>query len=625
MNNWNSTSQSSNNWVAQGSDLQIDNWDPSTISSKKSSLASSDHSSYTSPPYRDVYSHNYDQKLSQSFASNHRNSTPQMKGYSNEYNSLSNYNPVTLPQKPVDGVSTGKHSPSSGFEYSSAQHHYNPSYYNQAAGGVSHYQSSYNQQERYTTEPKYEHRQKYVPNTIQPSKNLFSNPLNDPVIDDTRSEEERLVENLHKVSQVAQSSESRKPSGAKISKSALAMLSKDLCEAALPFQSPETLKAFRDMNLGFTPDNNSTVSPQSDLSSKNTNMAVPGDKRLSAKAKEFFPSTTVNKGVSEDDVTVLTNTLINKLIYDQSCYENSVPKFVESLHKFDLSTSSIEKLVEIIYEACISAPAFRYHGSQLCHILSQPASPVDNFRRILLKRAKSEFDLLDTTLQSKNDHDVVRARGLSLFMAELFDKLMIEDENGELKRLTVLGKAVINILEKLLSFPNDGNVMTAGKIIKLSIINLQDSLHSSSDHIQKLDSVLIDLCSNVSNESLIASTKRFIGGIITQRDGNWGRSSPEATNETSQQSSAIQMLEPIFYTDEGKPYTVLDTLESQLTSSDESDDPVLAGPTDSIPFYAESDDFNYYEEELNLGNKNDDDSLSDYDEEFERFLARKED
>lgn len=644
MNNWNSNSQTSQNWGDQVTDeaLKIDNWDPSSISSNKGTATTSKDNPYASPPYREAYSNNYDQRHSQPFANTRNNS--QVSDLPHNYNSLSNYHPVTLPQKRHE---VGKFSTDSVSGYPSFQRYQQQNYpksSNPLGDSMVRYQSSASHQDNtgsgthYAQSPGYTYQQQnvkpaYLQNKPMPSNNLFSNPLNDPGIGscdvehDTRTEEQKLVENLHNASNKATSfSELRKPSGARISKSALAMLSKDLCEAALPFQSPETLKAFRDMNLGFTPE---TVEPISSTGLSDANAkTVTCDKRLSVQAKEFFPSTTVKRNdFSDDNLMVLTSSLINELIYDQSCFEISVPKFIDTLRMYSFSSKSVEKIVEMIYEACISSPDFRYHGSQLCHILSQPSSSLENFRRVLLKRAKSEFDLLDSNIRSSDEKDVTRSRNLSLFMAELFDKLMVENENGELKRLTVLGKAITNIIEKLIALPNDGNVMTAGKIIKLTILNLQESLKSSPDQIKKLDEVINTFCSNNSNNELNTSTKRFVEGIIHQRETLWGRASPETEIENDDRRSPdIQICETIFYTDDGKPYTVLDTLEEQVTSSDlESVSSTPNEAPSGIPVLPEGGDYdhhsiNYYDLSHD---KDDDDSLSDYDEEFERFLARK--
>ena len=618
MNNWGTNNQANQPWsYNQNPDhIEIGTWDPSSVPNKKTSTQNN-YNSYSSPQYRDAYTQNYNHRPPQSFSnvqssSSGGSTSTQTANYSYNYNPLSNYNPVMLPHN-NDRQSMPKTNPLICYP----DHEYRQPY-----SGVNH-----------QTGPK-----QTLPYSKPASTNsLFSNPLNDSggeqndTNDDIRTEEQKLVDNMREASVKSDSDSGlRKPT--RIAKSALAMLSKDLCEAALPFQSAETLKAFRDLSLGFSPEttSNSLVTSQKEDSLSSTNIeSTEGDiSTLSADAKEFVPSTTVSKQntLTEDDAIKLTKSVIDELILDPASFDKSVPRFIETLKQHDLSDVSVGKFVDNIYESCITIPDFRYLGSQLCDLMSRPTSSLENFRRILLKKAKPEFDRLDTALRSDDDAIVTRARGLSLFMAELFLSLMIEDENGKHIRLTVLGKAVVTSVEKLVSLPNDENLMTAGKIIKLTILGLQESLQNNMEQCEKLDQLLTKLCSYKDDNTLNISTIRFLEGIVKQRMSNWGKTQLDSPAETETAESSTNyhtFMEPVFYTPDGKPYTVLDTLEQEFAYDGlESGDSTVGSHFDAIPITAEEADVKDLENDIDSPDNDEDINWSDYDDEFEQFLAQ---
>nr|CAB3262108.1 uncharacterized protein LOC100178001 [Phallusia mammillata] len=434
--------------------------------------------------------------------------------------------------------------------------------------------------------------QQYVPygtphlNPQQPRQNSTTQNFVNPLISNVDSEAADIkVDRMHKAAQEAEEIKNtmmKKPTT--ISKGALAVLQKDLKDAAAPFQSPEALKQFRDRQLGIlNPETNNytesstNINPEQILSSSN----------LSATAAEFVPQFAVKKAqvpplttIDEHDAVEHINQCINNLIVYPACFDSTVPSMLKTLKSYALPESTVQKAVDIIYETCIIEPNFRYLGAQLCDTLARSDTGIPKFRSILLSKAQKEFQNMDNALGS-DDITIERARGFTHFVSELFLSLMMERPSGKLERFAILGRAILGVMEKLIKHANDENIQCVVRVLKLTVMSMEDSLKDDEKgSAEKMQSILDNLISFLDDDKqsvkLSKATTNLLSGFKKLRADNWGRVSKEETQAASntkqfypgQQESptneSFMINEPVFFTPDGVQYTAADAADPEF-------------------------------------------------------------
>ncbi|CAK8675741.1 uncharacterized protein LOC143459363 isoform X2 [Clavelina lepadiformis] len=432
----------------------------------------------------------------------------------------------------------------------------------------------------------------------------FTNPLNE-MTEENEDAPETLVSRMQKSSITAQATlEATMNKPTILSKSALEMLHQDLTAAAAPFQSVEKLKELRDRQLGLPSDNGlkspniytqDQETPEKDASTLNVSFS-----NLSVDAKEFVPKRMKDvkstKNISTADMskspledsemeTMAINLIdycIDQLTCNPASFDVIVPETMSKMSKLKISSSAVSVIADKIYEMCVAEPNFRYLGSQLCDTLSRTSTGLPNFRSTLLKKAQQEFMKMDEALQG-SDKKLKRARGFTQFMAELFLSLMSEKVGGKLERIAVLGRGTFGVVRKLIDHPNDDNIQCAIRVLKLTILSLEDTLKDDGKNsIEKIDVILDDLSAyadKAKSGKVPANelTENLLESFVKLRAINWGRVPPEElypgegsppsqhyptdTPPEPEDDENYFMNEPVFFTPNGVQYTAADAAD----------------------------------------------------------------
>uniref|UniRef100_F6TIK7 Polyadenylate-binding protein-interacting protein 1 n=1 Tax=Ciona intestinalis TaxID=7719 RepID=F6TIK7_CIOIN len=415
--------------------------------------------------------------------------------------------------------------------------------------------------------------------TVGQSWESFQNPLNQAEEDEERPEAivERLKQKAADAKAVKEELQ-RKPNI--ISKAGLALIEKDLLDAAKPFETVESLQQCREKQLGLL--SNEPTSYGGDAQKKEETEFVnlpPLVSALSAEAKEFIPSPSISPDTEraylkpkENEEAALK--LVNDCVYELACnpasFDEAVPKdLVPKLNALNLNQSSIEKIVDLIYEACVLEQNFRYLGGQLCDILSRSTGGLPGFRTTLLKKAQKEFESMAKALDGTKE-ELTRALGFTQYTAELFLSLTMAEQDGTMVRFSVLGRAILGVVEKLIKHPdNDDCIQCAVRVLKLTIISLEDALQNDGkDSTTKLANILDQLTSlsNDASSKLNNLSKNLLKGLLKLREQNWGRApadEPHKPQAPGQDPNYI-LNEPVFFTPQGVEYTTADAADPEF-------------------------------------------------------------
>lgn len=347
-----------------------------------------------------------------------------------------------------------------------------------------------------------------------------------------------------------------------------------------PLRQPRTSPPFSESSISpnssdvGTADWKSPNTPQQHAPSSpvisDVNPVVKSSK-LSASAPEFVPSgffvyeeTTL---YDESDASYSEPTLAD-MVTDFLCHLSSSPGSFESdveyitnmLNSYVCTEELLHELVELIYTQSTEIPNFSYMGARLCNYLSHhltinPAK--GNFRQLLLKRCRTEYEQRDTAVHGDPETQK-RFHSYVLFLAELYLHLEVKGAKGTLTRAQILLGALKDLMISLLSHPVDANLICAVKLLKLTGSVLDDEWKSTGQQhmeeiIQRIETVLLDAaCSRDVRQMLLK--------LVELRSSDWGRvkGATAASSATPDNDPNYFMNEPIFYTEDGTPFTAAD-------------------------------------------------------------------
>lgn len=346
-----------------------------------------------------------------------------------------------------------------------------------------------------------------------------------------------------------------------------------------PLRQPRTSPPFSEGHIGpnsdaGTGDWKSPNNPQQRAHSTHVigdvNPVVKSSK-LSANAPEFVPSGFFvyeeSLPYDEGDASYSEPTLAD-MVTDFLCHLSSSPGSFESdvehimnmLNSYVCTEELLQELVELIYTQSTEIPNFSYMGARLCnylshHLIINPEK--GNFRQLLLKRCQTEYEQRDKAVRGDPEKQK-RFHSYVLFLAELYLHLEVKGAKGTLNRAQILLVALKDLMVSLLSHPVDANLICAVKLLKLTGSVLDDEWKSTGQQhmeeiIQRIETVLLDAtCSRDVRQMLLK--------LVELRSSDWGRvkSATAASSATPDNDPNYFMNEPIFYTEDGTPFTAAD-------------------------------------------------------------------
>lgn len=346
-----------------------------------------------------------------------------------------------------------------------------------------------------------------------------------------------------------------------------------------PLRQPRTSPPFSESNIGANSDaaigdwkspNNPQQRTHNTPLISDVNSVVMSSK-LSANAPEFVPSgffvyeesTPYDEGddsYSEPTLADMVTDFLCHLSSSPGSFESDVEDITNMLNSFVCTEELLEELVELIYTQSTEIPNFSYMGARLCNYLSHhltinPAK--GNFRQLLLKRCRTEYERRDEAVRGDPETQK-RFHSYVLFLAELYLHLEVKGAKGTLNRAQILLGALKDLMISLLSHPVDANLICAVKLLKLTGSVLDDEWKSKGQQhmeevIQRIETVLLDAtCSRDVRQMLLK--------LVELRSSDWGRvkGATAASSATPDNDPNYFMNEPIFYTEDGTPFTAAD-------------------------------------------------------------------
>ncbi|KAJ0067668.1 hypothetical protein NL108_009786, partial [Boleophthalmus pectinirostris] len=292
--------------------------------------------------------------------------------------------------------------------------------------------------------------------------------------------------------------------------------------------------------------------------------------KLSANAPEFVPSgfftyeetPLYDEGdayYNEPTLADMVTDFLGHLSSSPGSFETDIEYITNMLSSYVSTEELLQELVELIYSKSTEIPNFSYMGARLCNYLSHHltiSTAKGNFRQLLLIRCQTEYEQRDKAVWGDAETQK-RFHSYVLFLAELYLHLEVKGAKGT-ERAQILLTALKDLMISLLSNPVDANLICAVKLLKLTGSVLDDEWKSRrqthmDEIIQRIETVLLDAtCSRDVRQMLLK--------LVELRSSDWGRvkSATVASSATPDNDPNYFMNEPIFYTEDGTPFTAAD-------------------------------------------------------------------
>ncbi|XP_070821350.1 polyadenylate-binding protein-interacting protein 1 [Chaetodon trifascialis] len=351
-----------------------------------------------------------------------------------------------------------------------------------------------------------------------------------------------------------------------------------------PLRQPRTSPPFAENNSSTgldvaVGDSKRQSKPQQSANANNTSASrrcndvdsMVKSSKLSASAPEFVPSgfnlyedpTFYDDSESyygEPTLAEMVTDFLGHLSSSPGSFESDIEYITGMLNSCVTTEESLHELVELIYTQSTAIPNFSYTGARLCNYLSHHLTispPSGNFRQLLLKRCRIEFEQRDAAVRGDAEAQK-KLHSFVLFLGELYLNLEVKSGKGPPNRADILLSALNDLMNSLLNNPVDANLICAVKLLKLTGSVLDDAWkESGKPHmeqlIQRIETILLDAtCSRDVRQMLLK--------LVELRSSDWGRvrAAAAASNATPDNDPNYFMNEPTFYTEDGTPFTAAD-------------------------------------------------------------------
>ncbi|XP_062874161.1 polyadenylate-binding protein-interacting protein 1 isoform X2 [Trichomycterus rosablanca] len=332
-----------------------------------------------------------------------------------------------------------------------------------------------------------------------------------------------------------------------------------------------------DSRKASTPSNSESSNSSTAAVKTQATQPVFHQSSLSASAPEFYPSTYLpaqdeyyeDYGYDEAgfdgyypemSLADLVQDILAHLDSSPGSFESEVEQIAATLNSWVTTEETLKELVELIFTQSTSMSNFTYTGARLCNVLSHrlvlsPAS--GNFRQLLLQRV--EFEQKNKALEG-DPETRRRFHTYVVFLGELYLNLEVRSgpPKGPPTRAEILLIALRELMDLLFSKPDDGNLICAVKLLKLTGSVLDDTWKERGK--SDMDQLIQRMLNIVLDTSCSRHVKEMLLKLVELRSSNWGRvhaaaAYSEATPDTDPN---YYMNEPTFYTADGTPFTAAD-------------------------------------------------------------------
>jgi len=231
-----------------------------------------------------------------------------------------------------------------------------------------------------------------------------------------------------------------------------------------------------------------------------------------------------------------------------------VPTLAELLNVYVESEDVLAAVVDVLFQQSVLEANFRYNGARICGVfcksLDIPAS-IKKFPQLLLERFYEEYKELKRANCDKRLAE--RLKGFAFFAGELFVNLELTVAGGT-EKFAIIGDSLLEILEFLLTIPDDDNLKCVCQILKFSGTVLEDyelKNGGTSPLMDKIFHRIRDLTHNTGINRLI---RDMLLRVQELRNSDWGRA--EATSVVEPTSRQQLPWEAVLYGPDGQPLTV---------------------------------------------------------------------
>nr|XP_046243974.1 polyadenylate-binding protein-interacting protein 1 isoform X2 [Scatophagus argus] len=293
--------------------------------------------------------------------------------------------------------------------------------------------------------------------------------------------------------------------------------------------------------------------------------------QLSASAPEFVPAgfnlyedpNFYNDSESyycEPTLADMVTDFLGNLSSSPGSFESDIEYITGVLNSWVTTEELLHELVELIFTQSTAIPNFSYTGARLCNHLSHHLTispPSGNFRQLLLKRCRIEFERRDAAVRGDAETQK-KFHSFVLFLGELYLNLEVKSGKGPPNRADILLSALNDLMNTLFNHPVDANLICAVRLLKLTGSVLDDAWKESGkphmeELIQRIETILLDAtCSRDVRQMLLK--------LVELRSSDWGRvrAAAAVSNATPDNDPNYFMNEPTFYTEDGTPFTAAD-------------------------------------------------------------------
>lgn len=285
---------------------------------------------------------------------------------------------------------------------------------------------------------------------------------------------------------------------------------------------------------------------------------------LSANAPEFIPSglCVYEETAPYDEATLadMVTDFLDHLSSSPGSFETDVEDITQMLNSYVCTEALLKELVELIYTQSTAIPNFAYTGARLCNYLSHhltinPSS--GNFRQLLLSRCRTEYEQRDKAVREDTETQK-RFHSYVLFLGELYLHLEVKSGKGAPNRAQILLTGLKELTISLFSHPVDANLICAVKLLKLTGSVLDDEWKSRGQ--SDMDEIMQRIKTVVLDATCSRDVRQMLLKLVELRSSDWGRvkSAAAASSATPENDPNYFMNEPIFYTEDGTPFTAAD-------------------------------------------------------------------
>jgi polyadenylate-binding protein-interacting protein 1 len=235
-----------------------------------------------------------------------------------------------------------------------------------------------------------------------------------------------------------------------------------------------------------------------------------------------------------------------------------VPTLAELLNVYVESEEVLAAVVDVLFEQSVAEANFRYNGARICGVFCKSldiSGSLKSFPQLLLERFYQEHKQSKRTGCDKYVTD--RLRGFAFFAGELFVNLEFQlTVAGGSQKYAVIGDSLLEILESLLTMPDDDNLKCVGQILKFAGTALEDYEIKNCGAAPLMDKIFQRIRDVTHNTDVNRPLREMLLRVVELRSNDWGRAASSTVQRSEHSNRQLTSGEAVLYGPDGVPLTV---------------------------------------------------------------------